>query len=150
MSATRMHVLPRHQDQASRDKQRRDLNKALLITLFVLPGMLIFLTFLLIPIGEMMPLSLFKWNGFGPLNNFVGLDNYTTILSHKIFQAALGHSFIIMLLSLTIQLPLALGLALLVVRGELRGRRLFRGLLFVPFVFSDIISAIICLYVFNP
>src|SRR5260370_4003672 len=146
MAAIRLRVLPRPQYQASKDKQRRDLNKALLIALFVLPGMLVFLTFRLIPIGESLPLSLFKWNGFGPLNNFVGLDNYTTILSDKIFQAALGHSFIIMLLSLTIQLPLALVLALLVGRGELRGRRLFRGLFFVPFVFSDIISAIIWLY----
>jgi raffinose/stachyose/melibiose transport system permease protein len=150
MAAIRTRVLPRHQYQASRDKQRRDLDKALLITLFVLPGMVVFLMFLLIPIVQSMPMSLFKWNGFGPLKDFVGLDNYTSALSNKIFQAALGHSFTLMLLSLTVQLPLALALALLLARGNLPGRSLFRGLFFVPFVFSEIISAIIWLYVFKP
>lgn len=150
MAAIRTRILPRPQYQASRDKQRRDLNKALLITLFVLPGMAIFLIFLLIPIAQSMPMSLFKWNGFGPLNDFVGVGNYTSALSNKIFQGALGHSFTLMGLSLTVQLPLALALALLLGRGDLRGRRLFRGFFFVPFVFSEIISAIIWLYVFKP
>lgn len=35
-------------------------------------------------------------------------------------------------------------------RGELRGRRIFRTLLFIPYVFSEIITAIIWLYVFKP
>ncbi|HLY25069.1 MAG TPA: sugar ABC transporter permease [Aggregatilineales bacterium] len=150
MAAIRFRVFPRTYDQAGNDKQRRQLGKALLVTLFTLPGMAIFFIFLLMPISESFPLSLFKWNGLGPLNNFVGLDNYTQLLSNSTFQHSVTHSFIIMLLSLCIQLPLSLGLALLVGRGELPGRRLFRTLLFIPFVFSEIITAIIWLYVFKP
>src|SRR5689334_13174378 len=150
MAAIRYHVLPRNQDQVRKDKQRRDFNKFLLVILFIFPGMSVFFLFLLMPISESFPLSLFKWNGLGPVTDYVGLNNYTNLLSTTIFQNAVIHSVFIMVLSLVIQLPLALALALMVGRGDLRGRRLFRGVLFVPFVFSEIISAIIWLYVLKP
>src|SRR5260221_578705 len=150
MAAIRFRVLPNFRDREEKIKTRRTLNKWLLITLFLLPGMGIFLTFLLMPISQVFYLSLFQWNGLGPMTNFVGTDNYTTLLNNPIFQTAILHSFILMALSLCIQLPMSLGLALMLGRGELRGRRFFRGVLFVPFVFSEIITAIIWLYVIKP
>src|SRR5579859_2216017 len=127
MAAIRFHVLARSQTPEAIDKRRQQMNKALLIALFTLPGMFVFLLFLLIPIGETFPISLYKWNGLGPMTTFVGLDNYAKLLSDSVFQSSVVHSVIIMLLSLGIQLPLALGLALMVGRGNLPGRRLFRG-----------------------
>jgi raffinose/stachyose/melibiose transport system permease protein len=150
MSAIRFRVLPNKQDQIAKDKQRQQLSNALLVTLFVVPGMVIFLFFLLWPISRSLGMSLYKWNGLGPMTDYQGINNYTTLLNNAIFQASVIHSFVIMLLSLGIQLPLALGLALMVGRGELRGRRFFRGMLFIPFVFSEIISAILWLYVLKP
>ncbi len=149
MSAIQFRILPQKRDQVEADKQRRQLNKGLLITLFLLPGMLIFLIFLLIPITESFGLSLYNWNGLGPMTNYIGLNNYAALFKDAKFIASIEHSFALMSLSLMIQLPLALGLALLVGRGELRGRRFFRGLLFIPFVFSEVISAIIWLYVWK-
>jgi raffinose/stachyose/melibiose transport system permease protein len=151
MSAIRFRVLPTaHEQQAARDKQRRQMNKYLLILLFALPGMLIFTLFVLIPLPQSVYFSLWDWNGLGPLSDFNGVGNYTRLLNHSVFQAALGHSFVLMTLSLVIQLPLALSLALLVGRGKLRGRRLFRIILFAPFVFSEIITASLWRYVLHP
>ena len=150
MSAIRFRVLPKNQDQAGKDKQGQRPNNALLITLFLLPGMIIFVLFLLWPISKSLDISLYKWNGLGAMTEYIGFNNYTTLFSNSIFRSSLVHSFVIMMLSLGIQLPLALGLALLVGRGNLRGRRLFRGVLFVPFIFSEIISAILWLYVLKP
>jgi raffinose/stachyose/melibiose transport system permease protein len=153
MSA-RFRVLPTPYEQAQRDqqrdKQRRGFNQALLIALFTLPGMIIFFLFVLMPIGQSAVFSLYKWDGFGPPVDFVGLGNYERLINHSVFQMAVSHSFIIMILSLTIQLPLALGLALLVGRGRLRGKRFFRMMLFIPFVFSEVITALIFRYVFSP
>jgi raffinose/stachyose/melibiose transport system permease protein len=56
----------------------------------------------------------------------------------------------IVLLSLTIQLPMALSLALVLGRGRLPRRNIFRIILFVPFVFSEIITAYIWSYVYHP
>ncbi len=150
MAASRFRVLPTAYEQAQRDKQRRGWSKALMITLFVLPGMVVFTLFLLMPIAQSAYFSLYDWNGFGPLTKFIGLGNYDRLLNHSIFQMSVGHSFIIMSFSVLIQLPLALGLALLIGRGKLPGKKIFRAVLFIPYVFSEVITAIIWLYVLHP
>lgn len=150
MSALQFRVLPTTHQQAIRDKQRRQWNKTLLILLFALPGMTLFTLFVLIPLPQSVYFSLYDWNGLGPLLDFKGIGNYERLLNHSIFQQALLHSFVIMSLSLLIQLPLALGLALLVGRGKTYGRRLFRIILFLPYVFSEIITAVIWRYVLHP
>lgn len=149
MSAIRFRVLPRQHQKLSAERQQQ-LSKSLLVALFLLPGMTIFALFLLIPIGQSGVFSLYDWDGFGALTDYIGTRNYERLFNHSIFQSSLQHSFIIMALSLVVQLPLALALALLVGRGELPGKRIFRTILFVPFVFSEIITAIIWLYVLNP
>jgi raffinose/stachyose/melibiose transport system permease protein len=150
MAAIRFRVLARNQSQEITEKRRQQWSKALLVTLFVVPGMTVFLLFLLIPISETFPISLYKWTGLGPMTTFVGLDNYTNLLSNPVFQSSFLHSVTIMLLSLGIQLPLSLALALMVGRGNMRGKRLIRGILFIPYVFSEIVTGMIWLYVFKP
>ncbi|GAB4515247.1 MAG: sugar ABC transporter permease [Anaerolineae bacterium] len=150
MSATRFRVLPSAYAQAARDRHRRERNKGLLIIAFTLPGMALFLLFVLMPILQSGYFSLYDWNGFGPLTDYVGLENYERLLNDRIFQASVRHSFIIMLLSVFIQLPIALGLALLVGRGTLRGKWFFRTILFIPYVFSEVITALIWRYVMHP
>jgi raffinose/stachyose/melibiose transport system permease protein len=150
MSAIRFRVLPTAYEQAARDQRRRQVNKTLLITLFTLPGMIIFFLFVLVPIVQSGYYSLYDWDGFGPPIDFIVFGNYERLFSHSIFQTAVANSFTIMTLSLIVQLPLALGLALLVGRGRLRGRKVFRTILFVPFVFSEVITAIIWRYVLSP
>lgn len=151
MSPERFRVLPTpYEQQVSRDKTRREWNKALLVTTFLLPGFIVFTLFLLVPIAQSGVFSLYDWDGFGPPTDYVGLGNFTRLLNHSIFQASVGHSLILMALSLTIQLPLALALALLVGRSKMVGRRLFRTILFVPFVFSEVVTALIWRYVLHP
>lgn len=150
MSATRFRVLPTSYESNRATKQRQQLSTAFLVTLFTLPGMMIFLLFFLIPIGQSAAFSLYEWDGFGPLTDFVGLENYQRLIDHSIFRMSLQHSLTIVVLALLIQLPLALGLALIVGRGKLRGRKIFRTILFIPYVFSEIITAILWSYVLHP
>ena len=149
MSA-RFRVLPSAYEQADRDKRRDQWNKAFLIALFTLPGMILFFLFVLVPIAQSAVFSLYKWDGFGPPVNYIGLGNYDHLLNNSVFQLSVSHSFLIMGLSLTIQLPLALGLALMVGRGKLRAKRVFRAILFIPYVFSEVITGIIWRYVLTP
>jgi len=132
------------------DRRRRNWNKAGMVLFMVLPGMILFFLFVLIPIAQSLIFSFYKWNGLGPPEIFWELKNFEQLFKHKAFHAALWHTLGFVALSLSIQLPLALGLALLVGRGELPGRRLFRMMLFVPYVFSEIITAIIWRYVLDP
>jgi raffinose/stachyose/melibiose transport system permease protein len=139
-------------EETRKDRIRLEMGKWGTIGLFLLPGFLLFVLFVLIPIGKAAQYSLYDWNGFDELSseNYEGTGNYERLYEHEPFRSAVEHSFFIMLLSLTIQLPAALALALLVGRGNLPGRRIFRMILFVPYVFSEVITAIMWLYVYHP
>ncbi len=150
MEETRMLTGTTSRTQVNADKRRTQWNKTVLIVACLLPGFVLLTTFLIIPIGQAAYYSMYNWNGLGPLDNFVGLDNYRRAFSEAVFRGAIRHSFIIMGLSLIIQLPLAMALALILVRGQLRFQRFFRTIFFLPYVFSEIIAAYIWLYVYNP
>lgn len=134
----------------SSEKRQAQWNKALLIFFFLLPGFVLLVTFLVIPVGQAAYYSLYNWNGLGPLDDFVGFDNYVRAFGQQVFQGAVWHSLLIMVMSLLVQLPLAMTLGIILVRGELRFQKFFRTLFFLPYVFSEIIAAYIWLYVYNP
>lgn len=140
-------TLPQTWITTQRERVRRNIDKLILIPLFVIPGMVLFFTFVLMPVAQSARYSVYDWDGFGAPEDYVELDNYDKLFDHDNFRTALINSFTIMTLSLLTQLPIALILALLVGRGDLPGRTFFRGLLFVPYVFSEIIAAIIWQYV---
>jgi raffinose/stachyose/melibiose transport system permease protein len=129
--------------------KRNRLNRNLVIVLFLLPSALLFLTFVIFPIFQGAYVSMFKWKGFGPPTDFVGFDNFTYLFNHKPFRQSLLHNFLIALMSITIQLPMALGLAMLVGR-KMPGRAVFRAIFFVPYIISESITSVIWFFIFNP
>lgn len=120
-----------------------------MIFLFLLPAIILFLLFVVYPIFQSIYYSLFNWKGFGPAVDFVGLENFTNIMKDKIFMIALRNGFLIILLSLAVQLPLSLLLAVLVGR-DLPGRVIFRTIFFLPYVLSEVIAALMWLFILNP
>jgi raffinose/stachyose/melibiose transport system permease protein len=106
-------------------------------------------TFVLLPIVLAGFYSLFSWNGIEPLTDFVGFDNYSRALGDPIFRGALTHNLVIVVLSIVIQLPIAVGLALLLNR-KMRGRGVFRTVFFVPYVLSEVTTGVIWLLMLQP
>ena len=135
--------------QQQRMSTPRRVQDQLTIILFLLPAFVLFLLFVIYPIFRAAYFSLFNWNGLGPATDFVGLNNYKQILTDQVFIKAVANGLLIVLLSLTIQLPLALMLAIMVGR-DLPGRAFFRVIFFMPYVISEVITAIIWLSLFSP
>lgn len=111
------------------------------ITLLSTPAIIIFLGFVIFPVFMAVYYGLFKWKGFGsPSSNgqFIGIDNFVLILKDPVFQKAVGHNFFIAVMSLIIQIPLAILFALLL-NQKFKGRGLIRTLIFVPYVISEVI-----------
>jgi raffinose/stachyose/melibiose transport system permease protein len=123
--------------------------RALTITLFLLPAAALYTLLVIFPVIQAAFFSVYKWNGLGPATNFVGIENYVRILSDEIFHGALLHNLMLIVLSLLIQLPLALFCAILVNRG-LRGRAFFRMVFFLPFVLSQVVTALIWSFIYHP
>ena len=141
--------LLRNIGKSDRSTSPRKTQDNLTIFFFLLPAFVLFLIFLVYPIFRSAYFSLFDWNGLGPAVDFVGLDNFKEILSDQIFMKAVGNCLLIVVLSVIVQLPLSLGLAIMVGR-DLPARAFFRAIFFMPYVLSEVITAIIWLGLFNP
>lgn len=131
----------------ARRRPRRRLR--LELTLLLTPALVLFIGFVLLPIAVAVYYSLYKWNGFGPVSDFIGLDNYRRALTDSVFQNSIEHNLIIVVLSLIIQLPIALGLALLL-NSRIRGRSLLRLVTFAPYVLSEAVTAVIWMLALQP
>lgn len=119
------------------------------IALFAGPALVVYLLFVMVPVGLAGYYGFFKWNGIGPLTDFVGLDNYVRALSDPVFIGAIGHNFFFVIASLLVQGPIAIGIALLLNR-PMRGRSFFRVLVFVPYVLSEVIAGVAWLLLLQP
>jgi len=126
----------------------RRFTNGLGIVLFLLPGLVIFLLFVIYPIFRSVYYSTFDWNGLGPAVDYIGIQNYKDIFADKVFLKSIINVLIIIVLSLGIQLPLALLLATLVER-DLPGRALYRTIFFLPYVLSEVNAAIMWMLLFN-
>jgi multiple sugar transport system permease protein/raffinose/stachyose/melibiose transport system permease protein len=101
----------------------------------------VFVSFVIFPVVLAAYYGFFRWKGYGPATDFVGLGNYAIILADSAFREALLHNGIIIVLSLVIQFPIAIVLALLL-NQKIRGRSVIRVLIFVPYIISEVIVGI--------
>lgn len=129
----------------------RRLQDTMIIILFLMPAFIIFMLFVIYPIFRSIYFSMFDWNGLGPAVDFVGLENFRAILTDTVFLKAIRNVLLIIVFSVGLQLPVALVLAVMVGRG-LPGRGIFRTILFMPYVLSEVNVAIMwmLLYTHDP
>ncbi|MDI6098880.1 sugar ABC transporter permease [Actinoplanes sp. NEAU-A12] len=116
---------------------------------FLSPALLLFVLLVLAPIVIAGYSSFFNWNGFGAPTAFVGLDNFRRLLVDEIFVGDLRRALLLVTLSLAIQLPFSLALAMLL-NQPLRGRRAYRMLFFAPYVLSEVVTAVLFTMIFSP
>ena len=119
------------------------------ILLFLLPALALYVVFVLLPIVQAAYYSLFKWNGLQPLTDFVGPRNYQVALANDTFRTAVANNILIVGLSLALQIPFSLGLAVLLNR-RFPGRSLFRLIFFLPYVLSEAITGIVFSLMLQP
>ena len=112
------------------------------------PALLLFTLFVIWPIGEASWYSLFNWNGLGPVDRFIALKNYKWVFENAVFQRAVFNNILVIVVSLAIQLPLALGVALMVA-GRAWGSVAFRMIFFLPYVLADIAAGLIWRFMFD-
>ncbi|MGH0053918.1 MAG: carbohydrate ABC transporter permease [Sphaerochaetaceae bacterium] len=115
----------------------------------ILPQLIGFLVFSVYPIYWIIKLSFFEWPGFGDMS-FVGVQNFVRIFNgtNPEFWTALGNTLLLTFGKLTIELPLALFLALFVNQKFLKGRNFFRTVFFLPTMISPAILALIFSFIF--
>jgi len=110
--------------------------------LFLTPFLLAFSAFIAWPVVRSLILAFEQT--FGPKTTvFVGGLNFRFMFHDPMFWTAVGNTLLFAVASVLIQVPVALGLALLLNRPDLRGRRLFRVIFFSPSIVGLAFVAII-------
>jgi raffinose/stachyose/melibiose transport system permease protein len=122
-------------------KRRSSRRKRIELTVLLAPSLALFLGFVFVPMIFAIWYSLYNWNGYGPLSDFIGLQNYHDVLTGPVFHQALEHNVIIAILSVAIQLPISIGVAMLLNR-PIRGRSFLRLAVFTPYVLSQATTAV--------
>jgi len=122
-------------------KQRSARRKRIELAILLGPPLILFIGFVFVPMIFAIWYSLYNWNGYGPLSDFIGLQNYQGVVTGSVFHQALLHNIIIAVLSVVIQLPISIGLALLLNR-RMRGQTALRLAVFTPYVLSQATTAV--------
>ncbi|SMF91846.1 carbohydrate ABC transporter membrane protein 1, CUT1 family (TC 3.A.1.1.-) [Paenibacillus uliginis N3/975] len=118
------------------------------IVLALLPALLLFLLFVIVPVFWSAYYGFFNWKGLGEAK-FIGFGNYNEILHDPIFWRALRNNLIIVVSSIIGQIPIALILALLLLKNSFFSR-IIRSAVFMPMVLSTVVVGLIWGYIYNP
>lgn len=125
-------------------------NNKFAIFIFIFPASLLFFTIIVVPIVMSGYYSLLDWDGITK-GVFVGLQNYAELFTSPSagFLKTLLNAILLALFSVIIQIPISLGLALLLAEG-IRGERFFVSAFFVPVLISTVVIGQLWTKIYNP
>ncbi len=116
---------------------------------FVIPAFILLFTFVVLPVGYAIYLSLTKFNGFST-PAWIGMKNYAEAFQDKAIRASIRNTIVYVLIAMPIQISLALVIAaLLASRFRSRFGEFVRGSMFIPTLCSATLIGAVFSYVFS-
>jgi multiple sugar transport system permease protein len=115
--------------------------------LFLAPGILFFLFYVIFPIFQSFNISLYKWDGLGTAE-YVGLQNYRELATDRAFETSLWNNLKWLAVYL-LSIPAGLFIALFL-NQTIFGMRLYKSLFFFPFVISQVIVGLVFTWFYDP
>ncbi|WP_222918567.1 sugar ABC transporter permease [Natrinema sp. SYSU A 869] len=112
--------------------------------LLVLPGVVLFGSFMLFPITFLVYLSMTDATHAGTVigggSSVIGLDNYVELFSDSQFWTSLGITWLFVVVSLVVKIVLSLGLAMVLTHSRVLGKRYLRAAVIIPMGFPTIFT----------
>ena len=105
---------------------------------FLIIGLLITLVLIAAPVAYAISLSFYTMDSFVAEPDWIGLANYTRVLSTGAFWNALGNGLVYSISTIALQVILGIGIAL-VLNQSFRGRNLLRGLSILPYLLPTVV-----------
>ncbi len=112
---------------------------------FLVPTIVLMTIFIIYPIIDTFVISLNKWNGMSDTRIFVGMKNWTTLITDPLFWKAFGHNIIVMVFSIAIQIPIGMLLATFLDAGG-KKFNIFKIIWFLPYLMSSVAIAFLFTY----
>jgi raffinose/stachyose/melibiose transport system permease protein len=126
----------------------RDQRRLGAILLFIAPALVLYAVYVLYPVGVSIWYSMLDWNGFAA-GKFVGLDNWHRLFHDQTVLGSLRNTLIILIASFAVEMPIGLGLALLVQRLGRLGTVL-SSIYILPLLMSSVAVGITWSFLYNP
>lgn len=124
--------------------------KVVSFLIFLLPALLIYSVFRLVPAILSLGYGFTNWNGVSMDFDFIGLDNFKELFHDKMILTSIKNTVIYTVLVTVFQNGLGLILALMLDRKSIKGKSIFRTILFVPAVLSTAVICFIWSTILNP
>ena len=115
--------------------------------LFLMPGIFMFLVYVIIPIFQSISISFYEWDGLGEAK-YIGLDNYFELIDDEAFYTSLKNNIIWLVLYL-FAIPAGLFVALFL-NQTVTGIRIYKSLFFFPFVISQVVVGLVFSWFYDP
>jgi raffinose/stachyose/melibiose transport system permease protein len=126
---------------ASKTQRRRPGESGRAPYLYLVPGLVAYTLFAVIPILHTGVLSFFEWDGLTD-PTWVGIDNYLNLVNDPVLQGALIHSVIYIFFYAFLPIVIGLLLVTAMTRTRIRGLPAFRTLLFLPYTLALVVVAV--------
>jgi raffinose/stachyose/melibiose transport system permease protein len=134
----------------ARRRTRAPFESRALVAALVLPGVAVLVFALVVPLAFSVYYSFTDWSGIGEYSK-IGFANYREIVTEDpVFWRALWNVFLLMVVTIFIQNPVAFVLAAVLSRISARLSRILRTVYFIPAVLSLVIVAKLWVDIFNP
>jgi multiple sugar transport system permease protein len=127
---------------------KRKVKNMAMAYLFLLPNLVGFLIFTLIPIVCSMGLSFMEWDSANPMV-FVGFENFKRLWTDDTFKISLWNTVYYSVFTVPLTMAAALGLAI-ILNQKMKGINIFRTIFFFPHVASLVAIAVVWNLLFHP
>lgn len=116
---------------------------------YLLPALVIYFVFALLPIADTMRASFTEWDGLNPAE-YIGLENYADMVNDPDFWRALLHNLYFIIFSTVLPIGIALAVTSLLTRRRLPGMTFFQTVLFLPQVIPITVVGVMWTWMLNP
>lgn len=116
--------------------------------LFYIPAVILFLIFVVLPFGKGVYLSFTNWNGYSQNMKFIGLSNYTKMLTDQTVWTAFKNTLFYGAGSTIIQNTLGILLAVFL-NQKFKGRGVIRTIVYLPVMIAPLIMGYIMYFFFT-
>lgn len=124
-------------------------NQAILGYLFILPSLIGFLAFYLVPAGRAVLISFTEWNLLSDAT-YVGLENYQTLWQDERFWRSLRITLLYVIFNIPLQTLIAVIMAVMLERMHDTASAVFRGLMILPWLMPNVVVGLLWLWMLDP
>jgi len=129
---------------------RKSGKKSAFIFLCLMPAVVLFIVFMIIPILDIFRMSLYKWGGYTSEKTFVGLSNFETLFSNTKFYQSMQNSLFLIVTVTVASFILAMIFAGILSNRRTKAKEFFKAVFYLPSVLSIVAVAAIFSAVYSP